>query len=387
MFQKYFLGLVAALACVCCFAADDGESIRIAKAGKALTPISISGYSGEAAQVIHFDLEVAGFEVVAADSAPYNLVGRNEGSQVEGRLTDRLSKKSLLAKAYTGGSTRTQAHALADEIVEIILKVKGIARTKIFYKQDVGRVGEIFMSDYDGHNPVQVTRDNAIVAAPAFVPGKWKVYYTSYKSGFPDIYAHDLGSGERRIVAAYPGLNTSAAISSDGSQIAMILSKAGSPDLYVASADGTGLRQLTKTKEDESSPCWAPDGSKICFASRVNERRSLYVVPSTGGSMLRVRTEGTPNPSEPDWSPDGKWIAYTSQTGAGFAICIVPAEGGIGEPLAAGEDPSWAPNSRTIVFTRRVGNKRILSLLDVPTKHVKDTAQISGSRSQPCWAR
>jgi hypothetical protein len=55
--------------------------------------------------------------------------------------------------------------------------------------------------------------------------------------------------------------------------------------------------------------------------------------------------------------------------------------------LVEGEDPSWAPNSRTVVFARRVGGKRILSLLDVPTKRVKDTAQVAGSRSQPSWAK
>jgi TolB protein len=369
-------------------AAEEDPIVVQSQRGAARTiPINIKGYSGEADRVLKFDLEVMGFRLTEETEAQYLLTGKNDAGQVEGRLVDKFNKNTLIAKAFSGGNARSQAHALSDEIVQTVLRVPGIARTKIVYKGDSGANSEVFVADYDGFNPVQVTTDNSIVAAPAWLPKKFFLFYTSYKSGYPDIYSHDLGTGERKIIARYPGLNTSATISPDGTRVAMILSKAGSPDLYVANIDGSNLVQLTKTKEDESSPAWSADGTKICFASRVNERRALYVIPSSGGSMLRVRTDGALNPSEPDWSPDGKTIAFTSQNRSGFEIWSVPADGGTAEFLCGGEDPSWAPNSRTIIFTKRSPNKRTLSLLDVPTKRVKDTAQISGSRSQPSWAK
>jgi TolB protein len=168
----------------------------------------------------------------------------------------------------------------------------------------------------------------------------------------------------------------------------MILSKDGWTDLYVCNADGTDLRRLTKSPQDESSPCWSPDGQWICFASKEHERRSLSKISRSGGTPQRIATNGVGNPTEPDWSPDGKWIAFTSQA-RDFAICVVPATGGDATVLVAGEDPSWAPNSRTLVFARRQNGGYTLSLLDAPTKQVKDVSRTSGisSQSQPSWAR
>ena len=348
-------------------------------------PISLEGYSGEVLSVLRFDLEIQGFEITSADKAQY-LVSGNNTSSVVGRVTDRINRASLLAKEYTGGTPRSEAHSLSDDIVEKITGRKGIARTKIAFKVENGPNSEIYVADYDGHNAIAVTQDHTITRDPTWVPGRRMLYYTSYKAGNPDIYSHDLQSGTRRTFARYPGLNTGAAPSPDGRRVALVLSKGGSPDVYVCDADTGNLKQLTKTKEAESSPCWSPDGQTICFSSRHEGRSALFTVPAGGGPMRRLSTGGALNCTEPDWSPDGKQIVFTRLVGD-FEICVVPAGGSAMTPLVAGEDPSWAPNSRTVIFTRRVKGKRVVSLLDVPTKQTKDIQQTSGSCSQPCWAK
>jgi len=349
-------------------------------------PVSLDGFTGEVANVLRFDLYVQGFGFVSPDAAQYLISGSNAGN-VQGRVTDRFSKSVLLARSYTGASLRREAHAFADDMVLAITGKKGIAQTKIAFKvEQPDGYGEIYVADFDGYNPQAVTHDGAIVAAPAWVPGRLAVYYTSYKLGNPDIFYHDLSTGQRRAVARYSGLNTSAAVSPDGTRVAMILSKAGSPNVYVGNADGTDLKRLTTTSED-SSPCWSPDGQWLCFATKINSRRLLAKVPAGGGEVQILRTVGVSNPTEPDWSPDGKWLAFTAQMGE-FDVCVVPAGGGTATVLTSGEDPSWAPNSRTLVYARRTASYRyVLSLLDAPTKQVKDVARVSGSDSQPAWAR
>ena len=355
-------------------------------------PVSLDGFSGEVESVLKFDLYVQGFSFVTSDAAQYQISGSNSGNVV-GQVTDKIARRAILPpRSYTGADLRGQAHAFASDIVQAITGKPGIsllrgATARIAFKaQRPDGTGDIYVSDFDGYHPQSITPDNAIVAKPAWVPGRLALYYTSYKLGNPDIFYHNLANGQRRVIAGYSGLNTSAAVSPDGSKVAMILSRSGSPDVWVCDADGSNLKQITRGVED-SSPCWSPDGQWICFATKINGRRLLAKVPATGGEVQVIHTTGAPNPTEPDWSPDGKWIAFTSQTGE-FDICVAPTDGSAPPVvLVRGSDPSWAPNSRTLIYNRSIHYQQTLSVLDVFTKQYKDIGRISGSDSEPAWAR
>lgn len=359
-----------------------------------LVPIALSGYSGEVEAVLRFDLEVAGFVVVSPERASLTLTGKS-GPQVEGTLQDK-GRRTLFARAYPGGGPRLQAHALADDVVAAgVPGQKGIARTKVAFKLEPGRRGpkgdvisEIYVSDYDGANPFQLTEDATINRSPAWAPGLRTLFYTSYKPGRPCIFSHELTSGARSPVSNFNGMNDGAAISPDGTRMALVLSRSGSPDIWVGPANGTGLRQVTATREAESSPCWSPDGRTLCFASSEGGASRLMVVDASGGTPKALATGGIRGATEPDWSPDGRWIAFTRMgRGENFEIYRVPAGGGEAIALGPGEDPSWAPNSRTLAVVRRKGGGRKLSLLDAFTKQAKDLKTISGSCGQPSWAR
>lgn len=349
--------------------------------------VSMSGITGEAAQAIQFDLYVQGFGFTNADGAQYLISGSANGNLTV-HATDKYSKATLVSKAYSGASLRKLCHAFADDFV-VAMSRKPIAQTKIAFRGGNGPSSEIYIADFDGHSAQAVTRDNSLAISPDWVPHHLALFYTSYRLGNPDIFYHDLSTGSRKAVARYGGSNLNPAVSPDGSKVAMILSKDGWTDLYVANSDGSGLKRLTKSRQDESSPCWSPDGKWICYASKDKEFRGLSRISPNGGAPQRIPTTGAPNPTEPDWSPDGKLIAFTMMTRSGFAICVVPSTGGMATVLTEGEDPSWSANSRTLIFTRRHGSGNALALLDVMTKQQKDISRSSGisSQSQPSWAK
>ena len=217
-------------------------------------PVALEGFTGETLALLKFDLFVQGFEFVDKSKAQFTIKGSNAGS-INGAVYDHVKRGFILNKRYQGGSLRQQAHTFANNAVEAITGSPGIGLTKIAFRQFHGRDTEIHVADFDGHNSKRLTHDNSIAAGPEWTPNNDSLYYYSYRRNNPDIYSHNTHTGVRRIVARYSGSNISPAVSPDGRRVAMVLSKAGSPDIWTASADGSGLRRLTTTKETESSPC------------------------------------------------------------------------------------------------------------------------------------
>ena len=390
--MKYPHLILAALLSTTTLVLADDNTVTIDRSKNAdfsaPTPVSLTGFTGEADTVMRFDLFFMGFTFVGPDKANYVIQGKNGPSRVEAIVLD-AAKAPKLAKAYTGANIRSSTHALADDIAVALGRV-AIAQTKIaFVAQPAGvGPGEVVVSDFDGQNPLPVTQDGVIVAAPAW-SGRSKLFYTSYKFGRPEIFSQSLTTGARKAIVNYNGLNTSVAVSPDGRRLAMILSKNGSPDLYISDLEGGGLKQLTSGRGVVASPTWSPDSRTLCYSSDRSGIAGLYTITIDGGTAQRLPTTGVGRPTEPDWSPDGKYIVFTSQA-RDFSICYVSTTGprrGQAVVLAPGEDPVWAPNSRAVIFSRNVNNRHVLSLLDVPSKQYKDIARISGSAAQPSWAR
>jgi Tol biopolymer transport system component len=79
-------------------------------------------------------------------------------------------------------------------------------------------------------------------------------------------------------------------------------------DIYVISADGTGLRKLTTGLD----PALSPDGKQVAF-SRWEFPYGLYVINVDGTGERQLL--GTPMLKAPAWSPDGTRIAFAYQNG------------------------------------------------------------------------
>lgn len=369
--------VVALLTAVASFGIDVVKPGGTGKVGIDLSGFAAAGgRAAEFRQVLENDLALSGWfsGVTVRGAGTFTVSGSCADASGSLRaacvVRDTGRARDLLSKSYRGTSeeTRRLAHAMADDIVMAIKNVRGIASTRIVMVGVRGGQKDLYMCDADGQNVVRVTRDGtAARMAPSWYPDANALVYTAYLQQYPDIYRVDIGQLSRERLAAFPGLNAGGAISPDGQEMAMILSRDGNPELYVMNLRSRAVTRLTKTQRaTEASPAWSPDGKQIAYVSDASASPQIYVIGRHDGTSQRMTYRGSENVS-PDWSRDGR-LAFSSKRGGRYIVCVLDPGATEAIPVTEGdadyEDPSWAPDNRHLVCTRSVGYQASIYILD-----------------------
>ena len=408
--KKLLLFVTIALVSKTVFAADviNPGTVR----GTAQTsgiPIYVADFRGNGAaacsQVLRQDLNIHGGFVLARISqndaqvlsnADYSqgaihfnnwlnlgarLIGHGElnGQTLTFRLYNTSTGAQVMARTYTIGSVsmRRVAHAIANDIVQDILKEKGFFQSRMLFVTGSGRAKNIALSDILGGDRRNLTSGADLNTFPDWFPNHEDIVYTSYRDRRAVLYKLNLKTGKNQKLLAMPGMNTSGCISPDGRQLAAILDKDGFPELYTYALSGGSHKRLTRGRESESSPSWSPDSRKLVFCSDEGRAPQIYIMDASGGSRQRIARGVSKYCTSPCWSPDGKKIAFVAQMGANYEICVYDLSSGqtanVTNNPSNDEFPCWAADSRHIVFTRAGA-----SIMIVDTVSGKETTLLSG---------
>ena len=359
---------ILAVVCAAAMAASAETVVDVTGVGekeKTSVSINVTGQGAAAyAATLKRNLELTGCFVVRGDGA-VKVTGT-----VGGSVTARGAGKIVTAPAPATDdkSARMAARRMSDAMCEAMSKngQKGFACDRvIFVSRKTPRSSELCMCYPDGQDIRELTRDGKAAVGP-----RWKdantVYYIGYLNGGQQIFEHNVETGARKVAFNLKGISSPAAVSPDGTKVAIAASFQGNPELYVLS--GGRYTRLTNTKTaSEGQPTWSPDGTKIAYVSDETRHPQIYVIDVATKEKRRVTAKGTQN-VDPDWGADGRLTYITKRGGLSQVAVMDPKVGDSSAKLVTSpgswEHPAWARDGRHVV----AGRDKALFVVDTVEK-------------------
>lgn len=331
-------------------------------------PVSVNGSTPEVQNLARLAFDAHGRYRRVASGGAFDLGFKDEGAN---RVTVTVTKAgaAVLRETVSGTSPRHALLRAADLAVTKTSGLRGFFAGKLAFVSDQGGqqtilTSDLFLGEVLSH-PVQGKQ----IVGPRWSPDGHKVIFTSYRTGFPDIYTLDLRDRRLSVFISVKGTNSGARFSPDGTRVAMVLSGEGNPEIYVASAAGRIQRRLTTNQSVEASPAWSPDGAQLIFTSDAAGGPQLHLMSASGGLMQRLPTNISRYCAEPDWSQaDPRKIVFTAAVGKGYQIAVhelgTKASRIVSKAPTDAIEPVWTADGRHVVCTFRTATTRALYLLD-----------------------
>jgi TolB protein len=147
----------------------------------------------------------------------------------------------------------------------------------------------------------RLTRNPAIDTEPTWSRDGRNIYFTSDRSGGPQIYRLDVYGGDPQRLTFEGGYNARPRLSPDETRLALVHGEGARYRIAVLDLKTRSLQVLTDGRLDES-PSFAPNGSMIIYATLDGGEGVLAAVAVDGSVQQQLSSSGGAV-REPAWSP------------------------------------------------------------------------------------
>ena len=210
---------------------------------------------------------------------------------------------------------------------------------RIAFTSERGDTPDLYVMDSDGNNVIGLAHEGFSKFGPTWSPDGTRIAFCSLRDvvGNFEIYAMDADGNNLTRLDKHEFHDILPSWSPDGSKIAFVSYRDGGVGdplhIFVMNADGTGRRNLTADTQlrKNSDPSWSPDGRRIAFDSYrhfvpARSRNDIFVITADGEELVQL-TDGPGTSSSPVYSPDGTKIAYVSGRTGNSNIFLMDADG------------------------------------------------------------
>ncbi|HTY94696.1 MAG TPA: Tol-Pal system beta propeller repeat protein TolB [Steroidobacteraceae bacterium] len=209
------------------------------------------------------------------------------------------------------------------------------------------RRAAIFVQQVSSGQRSLVSARAGINGAPAWSPdGKRLLVTLGGSAGTPNLYILDLGTQQLTRLTEGPAIDTEGAWSADGQSVYFTSDRSGGPQIYRLGLEpGAKPRRITFGGGYNARPRLSPDGRQLAMVTQDGANYRIAVQDLASGTV-RILSHGRLDAS-PSFAPNGAMVIYAGIEGGHSTLQRASVDGLTAQRLRADSaevrEPVWGP--------------------------------------------
>ena len=264
-------------------------------------------------------------------------------------ITAKQQGKERLYSLIVSDQDGENEHTVMESADPIMSPAWSPDSRQLAYVSFEGNKSSIFIQTLRSGNGFQVSNKPGINGAPSFSPDGRKLVVTlGGVDGNPDIHIVDITSRQSKRLTTHRAIDTEGTWSPDGRYIYFTSDRSGGPQVYRMSANGGTPERITFEGSYNARPRLSPDGKKLAMVHNDRGNYRIAVMELESKNLL-VLSSGQQDES-PSFAPNSDILIYATRQRRDGVLETVSADGLIRQKMESGQgdvrEPVWSPYPR-----------------------------------------